>query len=266
MNGKRARAENTGASAGGAGACQGIEQLLLTTSELQARVGQKYCDEANLVPLLLAHGLLRRIRTIKVDVRPLGGDSFKVTLDAARPTVGEAMLEIARVQGTATSHQDLYRIAVRTDGLAVREDDADPELLEDDSMLLADGDMVAMAVKEEPLLWRTFADHIVTLTEGGALATQSAEAVWSLTTSGSEVLAGKHYWEMELLSDKVACIAVGVSRANLNPLGFYLDSNCSDGWFNYINTGALCGNGKTDSDAAGAELSQCINCPRPMHY
>jgi hypothetical protein len=31
--------------------------------------------------------------------------------------------------------------------LAVREDDAEPELLEDEGMLLEDGDVVAMAVK-----------------------------------------------------------------------------------------------------------------------
>ena len=38
-------------------------------------------------------------------------------------------------------------MAERADGLAVREDDAEPELLEDESMELDDGDIVAMAVK-----------------------------------------------------------------------------------------------------------------------
>jgi hypothetical protein len=87
------------------------------------------------------------VRTIQIEVRPLGGDSFKVTLDAAKPTVGEAKAVIARSQGTAESRQDLYRVAERADGLAVREDDADPEPLEDDSMALEEGDIVAMAVK-----------------------------------------------------------------------------------------------------------------------
>jgi hypothetical protein len=77
----------------------------------------------------------------------LGGDSLKVTLDASKPTVGEAKLEIARSQGTAAACQELYRVAERSDGLAVREDDAEPEPLDDESMALADGDVVAMAVK-----------------------------------------------------------------------------------------------------------------------
>jgi hypothetical protein len=66
--------------------------------------------------------------------------------------------------------------------LAVREDDAEPEPLEDESMELGDGEIVAMAVKvsagssdsfsffwllgqESPLLWRTFAEDLVSLRE-----------------------------------------------------------------------------------------------------
>jgi hypothetical protein len=87
------------------------------------------------------------VRTIQIEVRPLGGDSFKVTLDAAKPTVGEAKASIARSQGTVEYRQELYKIAERADGLAVREDDAEPEPLEDESIELGEGDIVAMAVK-----------------------------------------------------------------------------------------------------------------------
>ena len=125
----------------------GREQLLLASPELQTRLGRRYCDETELMPLLLARGLVRRVRTIQVEVRPLGGDSFKITLEASLATVREAKAEIARFQGTAAACQELYRVAERADGLAVREDDAEPELLEDESMLLGDGDVVAMAVK-----------------------------------------------------------------------------------------------------------------------
>jgi hypothetical protein len=119
--------------------------------------------------------LIRRVRTIEIQVRPLGGDSFKVTLEAAKPAVGETKAAIARVQGTAAACQELYKVAERADGLAVREDDAEPELLEDESIVLGDGDMVAMAVKESPLLWHTFPADAVTLSEGGAVATHTLE-------------------------------------------------------------------------------------------
>jgi hypothetical protein len=114
---------------------------------MQTRLGRKFVDETELLPLLLAHGLVRRVRTIQIEARPLGGDSFKVTLDASKPTVAEAKAEIARSQGTAESCQELYRVAERPDGLAVREDDAEPEPLEDESLVLKDGDLVAMVVK-----------------------------------------------------------------------------------------------------------------------
>jgi hypothetical protein len=143
---KRARTQQQD-GAGAVDNLPGREQLLLSNPELQTRLGRKYCDETELLPLLLAHGFLRRVRTIQVEVRPLGGDSFKITLDALVSTVREAKTEIALSQGTAQACQELYRVAERADGLAVREDDAEPELLEDEGMVLEEGDVVAMAVK-----------------------------------------------------------------------------------------------------------------------
>jgi hypothetical protein len=143
---KRARTQQQN-GAGAVDNLPGREQLMLSSPELQTRLGRRYCDDTELLPLLLAHGLVRRVRTIKIEVRPLGGDTFKITLDASMPTVGEAKAEIARSQGTTDACQELYRVAERADGRAVREDDAEPEPLDDEGMMLAECDVVAMAVK-----------------------------------------------------------------------------------------------------------------------
>jgi hypothetical protein len=187
----------------------GRDQLLLKSPELQSRLGQRYCDESELLPLLLSHGLVGRVRTIEVAVHPLGGDNFKIRLDAAKPSVGGAKAEIACVQGTEEARQELYRVEVRADGGAVREDDAEVEPLDEDDVLLGDGEVVAMAVKElPPFVWRTIAADRVALSEEGAVATQIREAAnvdnWevSLTTTGLELTEGKHYWEVELLSER----------------------------------------------------------------
>jgi hypothetical protein len=45
--------------------------------------------------------------------------------------------------------------------------------------------------------------------------------------------------------------AVGISRPNLDPAGYYLDSECTDGWFINAFDGCLYGNGKEDDDEAG---------------
>jgi hypothetical protein len=87
-------------------------------------------------------------RTVEVEVRPLGGDSFKIRLDNMKPSVGEAKSEITRAQGTKEYLQELYRVAESADGQAVREDDAEAELLDDEALLLEDGAVVTMAVKE----------------------------------------------------------------------------------------------------------------------
>ena len=63
--------------------------------------------------------------------------------------MSEAKVEIARVQGTRETNQELYSVATSADGGAVREDDAEPELLDDEDMELRDGEIVAMAVKED---------------------------------------------------------------------------------------------------------------------
>jgi hypothetical protein len=151
------------------------------------------------------------VRTIEVAVHPLGGDNFTIRLDAAKPSVGEAKAEIARVQGTEEARQELYRVEVRADGGAVREDDAEAEPLDEDGAFLGDGEVVAMAVKElPPFVWRTFAEGLVALSEEGAVATQITAAGFSLTTTGVELTEGKHYWEVELLffDDGVGGISV----------------------------------------------------------
>jgi hypothetical protein len=192
------------------------------------------------------------VRTIEIQIRPLGGDSFKITLEASKPTVGEAKAAIARLQGTPEARQDFYKVAERADGLAVREDDAEPEILDDESMLLGDGEIVAMAVKELPLMWRTFPAYRITLSEDGAVATQTRPSADNLTTTGIELTQGKHYWEVELLSKHAhCCIRIGISRPNLDPTGDYALKNCTDGWFINAAKGTLFGNGKFSDDAAG---------------
>jgi hypothetical protein len=232
----------------------GHDELLITCPELQTRLGQKYCDEAGLLALLLVHGIVRHVRTISVTVQPLGGDSFAVKLNATAPSVGEAKAEIARTQGTLEARQELYKVAVRVDGGAVREDDAEPEPLDDDTTEIGDGQILAMAVKEEPLVWRTCDEEAVTLSEGGAVATKTAARYFgdavrdTLVTSGVELTAGKHHWEVEKLNYD---LFVGIARPNLHPDGDYAVSDSADAWFMFTNKGSLCGNGKDEGGAAG---------------
>jgi hypothetical protein len=236
----------------------GHDELMIAFPELQTRLGQKYCDEAGLLALLLAHGIVRRVRTISVMVQPLGGDSFKIKLNAAAPSVGEAKAEIARTQGTSEARQELYKVAVRADGSAVREDDAEPEPLDDDTVELLNGQMVAMAVKEPPLVWRTCDEKSVTLSEGGAVATfdddgeDHHDGIDTLVTSGVELTAGKHYWEVEkLILDWKDDLFVGIARPNLDPNHDYALDDSNNGWFIWTDEGSLCGNGKKNVDRAG---------------
>jgi hypothetical protein len=57
---------------------------------------------------------------------------------------------------------------------------------------------------------------------------------------------------VELLSESLSMIFIGISRPNLNPTGCYLDRECTDGWFINARDGGLCGNGKSFDDEAGS--------------
>jgi hypothetical protein len=75
---------------------------------------------------------------------------------------------------------------------------------------------------------------------------------YSLTTTGTELTEGKHYWEVELLPEQMGGIFIGISRPNLNQKGEYFGKNCTDGWFISASSGSLWGNGKAYDDMAGA--------------
>ena len=83
------------------------------------------------------------------------------------------------------------------------------------------------------------------------MATHTTAAKWSLTTTEIELTEGKHYWEVELLSENVG-IATGISRPNLDPTGCYISRGCTGGWFIHAGGGGLWGNGKENNDEADA--------------
>jgi hypothetical protein len=84
------------------------------------------------------------------------------------------------------------------------------------------------------------------------VATQILDGDWSLTTTGTELTANTHYWEVELLSEDVTNVLIGISRPNLDPAGEYFRSSCTDGWFISATSGSLCGNGKQGNNRAGS--------------
>jgi hypothetical protein len=120
-------------------------------------------------------------------------------------------------------------------------------------MALEEGALVAMAVKESPLLWRTFSEEYVELSEGGTVATAilDNEEDYAHVTTGVELHEGRHYWEVEILSERMDSTHVGVTRPNLDPVGCYMGGGCTDGWFIHMGGGALYGNGKAFDDKAG---------------
>ena len=202
------------------------------------------------MPLLLAHGLIRRVRTIAVEVRPLSGESFDIKLDAKAPTVGEAKEQIERDEGTKPQSQLLCRVQVSSDGSNVREFDQEPEELKEDGMALEEGDVIAMGVMPDPVQWRTFAEDHVLVSEEGKLATHTAHGQISLTHTGEELTEGRHYWEVEIVDRKDSNLYLGVCRPDADPRAYHAEHHHTTAWLMSARYGALNGNGKQGSDEA----------------
>jgi hypothetical protein len=88
----------------------------------------------------------------------------------------------------------------------------------------------------------------VTLSDEGRVATQIEDEVYTLTTTGVELMESRHYWEVGVVGGTPY---VGISRPNLDPKDLYAYEDCTDGWFIYTSDGTLYGSGKEDDDAAG---------------
>jgi hypothetical protein len=79
---------------------------------------------------------------------------------------------------------------------------------------------------------------------------QATGGGYTLTTTGTELTEGTHYWEVELLSKQMSGIYIGISRPNLSPTGSYF-GRATDSCFMRVENGALFGNGKYSDDNAG---------------
>jgi hypothetical protein len=189
----------------------------------------------------------------KFPVQPLGGDSFDVMLAEQCARVHQIKAGIAREIGVDSYRQDLFKVAVADDGSDVREDDMEAQMLGDNEAIHA-GELVTLSVREK-LSWKTFPRATVALSEAGMVATvRNKDCVenWSLVTTGEEIVEGRHYWEVEIVSTVVKTMFVGVATPQLKPTGRYTARDCESSWFVSASYGALFGNYKQGDHAAGA--------------
>jgi hypothetical protein len=233
-----------------AGTDDGRAQLLIKDRDLRDQLGCKYIDYKDLVPLMESIGWLQAVRTRGVEVQPLCGTPTHIRLELNHSTVRDAKWEIARVQGTGYTSQELYRMVVpQTGGEVVREDDAKSELLEDKTEL-NDGEVITMVVApaREPTGWCQVLCPLdrVALSDDGKLATQRQRKsnAHSLITAEFEFTDGQYYWEVEIAGNGEPL--VGVVKPGLDPEGYYGKSDSVDGWFIDTMGGGLCGNGEGD--------------------
>jgi SPRY domain-containing SOCS box protein 3 len=92
----------------------------------------------------------------------------------------------------------------------------------------------------------------ITVSKEGRLATKTTNnCSYSMALSGQQLTRGVHYMEVQL-GGGMSSLLVGIARPGLSTEGFYGAASCKDMWLMHAPTGSLFGNGKSNSDGAGA--------------
>jgi hypothetical protein len=221
---------------------EATRELVLLNPALQRMLGLKFCTEDELPVLLFAQGLCKRVRTVSVEVRPFAGKPFHITLAESKSTGADLKTDIARAHGLAENLLELYN------SMGSPANDAPVPLIA--TQRIAHCSKVLLQVTENPLLWRTCSADIA-ISQEAAVATKTTvdDFDYDLVTSGHELTKGRHYWEVEVMGD-LDGLFIGICRPHLSPKGRYFDSECTDGWFISISSGAVWGNGKHGGDHA----------------
>jgi hypothetical protein len=100
------------------------------------------------------------------------------------------------------------------------------------------------------LRWGKFNPETTSISKNGLTATkdkgnETTKIPYDLVTTGQEMNFGKHYWEVEIMSNVMSRFHIGVTRTNLNPNGWHGQSDRNDAWLMYTPFGSLCGSGKS---------------------
>jgi hypothetical protein len=225
--------------------------------ELQLLVGTAYADEDQILGLLLRKSLCKRVETFEIQVRPVRGETFSITLDAQHGLVSNAKAEIARHLGTPAAAQEIYamRSAATFHGVrtATRVEERLLLLANDETVKVSD--LLTLSVK--PLVqWKKYSVRIQ-VSEDGLTATKPAGRLnggnhaSDLVMSDESLTEGRHYWEVALTTKARTNLWIGLARPHLELKGFYAESDCKDAWLINADDGALYGNGKMGDDAAG---------------
>jgi hypothetical protein len=127
----------------------------------------------------------------KFSVQQLGGSCFDVMLHTPRVT---QLLEA----GIATYRQELFKVAVASNGGVVREDDAEPILLADEDELMK-GEQVTLSVCDV-LSWET-CGRSVSISDDGFTATKTMANYSKTMVQSQEVSEGRHFIEVKILRD-----------------------------------------------------------------
>jgi hypothetical protein len=97
--------------------------------------GQRYCNRADILEMLLAKGLCVEVETFEVEVQKFGElKPIKVELDSELNTMAEVQRVIEQDEGTPPWEVQLYRVEESWDGKSGSSAQEDAALLKNDAI------------------------------------------------------------------------------------------------------------------------------------
>jgi hypothetical protein len=198
------------------------------------------------------------------------GDTF-MTSTAICANVASIKLAIENGTGARVSMLWIMDDTRDSEDLALKDHHTVTELLQ----YTCSSTELHLAVLVPPFGWTRFSEGAVSISDDSLVATKVVtNNTYHLVTTGEELSTGKHYWELEILSNvgspyygdiskpgsvlqalakpgnalkAMRGFYIGVCRPNLNLKGYYGDIECEDVWFLSCTRQTLSGNIDEDS-------------------
>lgn len=194
-----------------------------------------------LIPILLSNNIISEVNIFEVIVTYNSGFSFNVILEE-HATGLLLKQEIERITGNSIIFQCICKKQYNNNYSNARDQEDINAIEINNNNVIEKGDNFCLYICQPEIFWIHQPDKQI-LELNGLQLTQTADSYYTLATTNKILRNGIHYLELEIVSDNIYGLYVGVCKLNLNPTIEYGHKNDTDTWLMFVSQGTLFGNG-----------------------
>lgn len=215
------------------------DQVLLNLLEFN-----NFISENSFRSILLYKNIISDVTTFNIEITYHGGSSFYVELEIG----GTGYLlkkQIERIMGELPLFQCIFQKQYNKDGTPARDQDINLDAIEiSDNSIIKQGDQFCLYICKPRIYWKKniFCERNK-ISKNGLIVTHLSENKNFLINTNQILITGIHYFKVQIMTDVVSCLQVGVSKINLPEYNDYGFDEDFDTWLMLVSEGFIYGNG-----------------------